>query len=140
LPFRWLTIDLHYYRWMTRREGGLVFAAVLGLIASALCYLGHAQTVIFCWLLPARIAIGLVAFSFSYFPHAPHTLTTKENRYRASNILLYPGLTPLLLCQNYHLVHHLYPGVPFYRYARLFIAKREELIERGAAIYPSSKR
>jgi fatty acid desaturase len=34
-------------------------------------------------------------------------------------------LTPVLLCQNYHLVHHLYPTVPFYRLLKVWNAKRQ---------------
>jgi len=32
-------------------------------------------------------------------------------------------LTPVLLYQNYHLVHHLYPTVPFYRYISIWRAR-----------------
>jgi fatty acid desaturase len=34
-------------------------------------------------------------------------------------------LTPLLTYQNYHLVHHLYPTVPFYRYRRLWESRAD---------------
>lgn len=141
LPLRWLSIDVHYYRWMQdQKEGGAVFMLSLGAIGLALTAAGFGMDVLFCWLLPARLAMGLIAFSFSYYPHAPHEVTSKEDRFRASNVLLYPGLKIALLYQNYHLIHHLYPGVPFYRYARIFNAKREELRERGAAVYPAHKR
>ena len=33
-------------------------------------------------------------------------------------------LTPLMLSQNYHLVHHLHPSVPFYRYVADLAAQR----------------
>lgn len=137
LPFRWLSIDVHYYRWMRVREGGLLFCFALWGTALVLAIAGFATEVIFCWLLPARLAIGLVAFSFSYIPHAPHTIRASENRYRATRIVLLPGLRFVLLNQSYHLIHHLYPAVPFYRYRRVFEAKRDELVKRGAAIWPA---
>ena len=140
MPFRWATIDIHYYLWMKRREGGLLFLLFLVGIGAGLTWAGYGALVIFGWLLPARIAIGCIACSFSYFPHAPHEATSREDRYRASNILLFPGLTPTLLYQNFHLIHHLYPGVPFYRYARIFRWKRAELEAKGAPIYGVSKR
>ena len=137
LPLRWLSIDAYYYRWMgDRKDGGSTFLFGVVLVACALSAMGAGAEVLFCWLVPARLAMGLIAFSFSYFPHAPHDVTAKEDRFRASNILLYPGLTVALLYQNYHLIHHLYPGVPFYRYARIFRSKRSELVRRGAPIFP----
>lgn len=135
LPLRWLTIDAHYYRWMNYKKGGLLFCLALWASALTLGVAGYAMAVVFCWILPARIAIALVAFSFSYLPHAPHTITSKEDRYRATRILLAPGLRFLLLNQNYHLIHHLFPAVPFYRYRPLFAAKHDELVARGAAIW-----
>lgn len=139
LPLRWLTIDVHYHRWMRTAAGGSLFLIALASAAIGLSLLGYGSQVLFCWLLPARLAMGLIAFSFSYYPHAPHIVTSKEDRFRASNILLYPGLTVALLYQNYHLIHHLYPGVPFYRYARIFAAKREYLASKGAPILPATK-
>ena len=44
-----------------------------------------------------------------------------------------PG-TPLLLSQNYHLVHHLMPRVPFYRYGPLYRDLRPELERHGSTI------
>ena len=42
--------------------------------------------------------------------------------------------TPLMLSQNYHLVHHLHPSVPFYRYVRTWRRNEEAYLERDAAI------
>ena len=36
-------------------------------------------------------------------------------------------LTPLLVCQNYHLIHHLYPTVPFYKIHDAWYLKYDEL-------------
>ena len=43
-------------------------------------------------------------------------------------------LDPLLLGQNLHLVHHLWPRVPFYRYRAAFEASREYLDTKGATV------
>ena len=47
----------------------------------------------------------------------PDVVTHQEDPFLASTMRM--GwewlLTPLLVCQNYHLIHHLYPTVPFYK-------------------------
>ena len=42
--------------------------------------------------------------------------------------------TPLMLSQNYHLVHHLHPSVPFYRYLATWRRNEEAYLEHDAAI------
>lgn len=143
LPLRWLTQDLHYYvlyfetlerRPARERREVLLSLSLFYGAAVALALTGYLIPVVLLWLVPARLATALLAFSFDYLPHRPHRITSKEDRYRATHILADPWLTPLFLYQNYHLIHHLYPGVPFYRYAVVFEAQREELVAKGAAV------
>jgi len=127
LPLRWLTQDLHYYavyalRPRPLRERLEVYATLLvmyGAVA-ALVAMGHGRTVLFGWLLPARLAIGILAWAFDYLPHRPHTITAREDRYQATRAV--PGKLAALATfgQSMHLVHHLYPGVPFYRYGAVY--------------------
>jgi fatty acid desaturase len=35
-------------------------------------------------------------------------------------------LTPLLVYQNYHLIHHLYPTVPFYKMHKVWYLRYDE--------------
>ncbi|MCA9629889.1 MAG: fatty acid desaturase [Myxococcales bacterium] len=139
LPLRWLTQDLHYY-WVylrqverPRRERLEAIGTLLGsyVALAALALAGHWQFVV-AWLIGARLAIALLAFAFDYLPHAPHDVVQKQDRYRATTLIDHGWLTPVLLYQNYHLIHHLYPGVPFYRYARVFEERRADLVKRGA--------
>ena len=145
LPLRWLTQDLHYYarylaRWSERpsRErlevaGNLAaqVALVTGLIAS-----GYVWEVVLLVLVPARLAIAALAWAFDYLPHRPHTTLARDDRFRATHIVSGPALTVPFLAQNYHLVHHLYPAVPFYRYARVWRAQRQDLLDQGARVVP----
>jgi fatty acid desaturase len=43
-------------------------------------------------------------------------------------------LTPLFIYHNYHLIHHLWPRVPFYRYGAVWRAKREMLASHQARV------
>lgn len=84
------------------------------------------EAIIF-WLVTSRLTLWLVALVFMYLPHLPHTVVQKQAPYQAT--LMRMGwdwlMTPLLSCQNYHLVHHLYPTVPFYRYKKAWDARKE---------------
>ena len=45
-----------------------------------------------------------------------------------------PTGNALLLGQNYHLIHHLWTTIPWYRYQRVFERIEGDLAERGARI------
>lgn len=97
--------------------GGLIFvAAVIALPVEALIF----------WVIASRLTMWLIALVFMYLPHVPHTVVQKEAPYQAT--LMRMGwswlMTPLLAYQNYHLVHHLYPTVPFYRYKKVWDARQ----------------
>lgn len=144
LPLRWLTQDLHYYvliirQWKQRpaaeRIELVITVAAIAAGISALVASGHGLTLLLVWLIPVRFAIAALALSFDYLPHVPHQTLASEDRFEATRIIIAPGLTALFLFQNYHLIHHLYPGIPFYRYRKVYEAKREWLQERGAQVW-----
>lgn len=138
LPLRWITLDLNYFAiylrpavfrqrpWPERRE--LLIAAVFGLALTAgMIALGWGYEFLVLYILPTRIAIAFLALTFDFLPHYPHAVRGVDDPYRAtSNRVGWEWLlTPVLLSQNYHLVHHLYPTVPFYRYRAIWRAKEE---------------
>ncbi|MBK7974525.1 MAG: fatty acid desaturase [Deltaproteobacteria bacterium] len=147
LPLRWMTQDLHYYAFYFRHlasrprdervETVVTLLALWGAAALAAAS-GHGREVLLFVVLPSRLAIGLLACSFDWLPHAPHQVLGAEDRFRATLNVRWsaarPGrfLTPLLVSQNYHLVHHLFPGVPFYRYGAVWHARERELVAKGA--------
>ncbi|MFN3196900.1 MAG: fatty acid desaturase [Bradymonadia bacterium] len=141
LPLRWLTQDFHYYVVYARAgrprkelvETVSTLVLIYGLIIT-LVVAGHGTEVALAWLIPARLAIGFLAFSFDYLPHRPHQITSKEDRYKATTLRPSGWMTPLLMFQNYHLIHHLYPAVPFYRYAKVWRERREQLLAKGAVV------
>lgn len=137
LPFRWATLDINYYRFylprLNQRPGNerketllaIVFAVIL---VAAVIASGYAMEALLYWFIPGRIAIMLLALTFDFLPHHPHEITEQEDPYRATSnrVSLEWLLTPLLLYQNYHLVHHLYPRAPFYRYLKIWKAREAE--------------
>ncbi len=86
---------------------------------------------LFLWILPALIATSFLAFVFDYLPHHPHSV---KARYLDTRVFLYPGFTILFLSQNLHLIHHLYPNIPFYDYPKLFKKIRPFLESKGVNI------
>ncbi|MDF1660728.1 MAG: fatty acid desaturase [Planctomycetota bacterium] len=141
--FRCSTVSLHYYYQLfvgpiSKEEAaretlpstviGVLF--MLGLcVVLTILDMGHLA--LFLWVLPAFVAMAFLALTFDWIPHHPHT---EKEDFRDTRILLVPGLTLPLLWQNFHLVHHLQPRVPFYKYARWFHEHRAALEQKNALI------
>jgi fatty acid desaturase len=83
------------------------------------------------WLIPAFIAQALLAFAFDWLPHHPHK---EKGRYQNTRVVDIPGLSLLLLGQNYHLVHHLHPRIPFYEYEKSYRNMEEKVKSKGVEI------
>lgn len=102
----------------------------LGILVAAIAT-GHFVDWIFLWFIPSRIAGLILNIFFQWLPHYPFDRT---ERYLNTRISLWIGGTFLTLQQNLHLMHHLWPSVPFYNYARLFRALRPALVAEGSRI------
>lgn len=132
LPLRWATIDAHYVRFYARhlpsrpraeRRELLTTWATMAALLAACALTGHLVDLLVLYLLPQRLAITFLAWSFDYLPHAGlEEHTQRSNRFRATRNRLGAErvLSPLLLNQNYHLVHHLHPTIPFHRYLQVW--------------------
>ncbi len=129
---------VHYYgRRMGRGGAELAEVIVVDVVLHALLVfailLPMLRPLLTLWIGPAVLAAMLLAFAFDYLPHHPHA-----DRGRYIDTRAVPGrwLEVLLLAQNYHLVHHLWPPIPWFRYRRAFESVRPELEARGARIGP----
>ena len=143
LPLRWATQDVIYRRyykehWHTRPLSEraelialsvLEYGALIGLIASGL----GMQALVF-WVLPAKLTLTLLAFTFDYLPHRPHRVSAAEDRYRTTSVRPGIGWALVTFHQNLHGVHHLYPAAPFYRYGRIWRLRGEHLMARGMPV------
>lgn len=83
------------------------------------------------WYLPSRVGIFFLMVLFQWLPHFPFDRT---DRFGATRINRFPGSTWLLLQQDRHLIHHLYPSIPWYRYRAAFRDLRPLLETRAAII------
>jgi len=138
--FRCLTVSLVYHALMLRTDSRSIRKArpayfigmfVLGALLTTTWMAGLFWYALMLWIVPALLAGTVLALLFAWLPHHPHG---DQGRMTSSCILLLPLITFPLMGQNYHLLHHLYPRVPFYRYARCFQTVRPLLESDGAAI------
>jgi len=140
IPLRWLTQDLGYLkfylaRWWSRpilERADLLLCSSLyiGLAISSLLYNQPLCYALFIgWFIPARLALFALAATFSWLPHQPHTAT---DPYHATTVRSSSWLTWALLGQNFHLVHHLDPSIPFYKLERKWEQDHVEFLSRGA--------
>jgi fatty acid desaturase len=145
LPFRWAAMDLAYVpfyaRNLSRRPraevaetAGLMLLTVTVIVATLVT--GGFWLLAVIYLIPERIAMIFLAWWFDWLPHHALEDTQRDNRYRATRIRVGMEwlLTPLMLSQNYHLVHHLHPSVPFHRYLATWRRNEGAYLERDAAI------
>ena len=145
LPFRFPLMDVPYLAFLVRNArrrplaevletAALMVMSVAVIVACALT--GHFWTLAVLYLIPARVAMFVLAWWFDWLPHHDLEETQQENRYRATRNRVGSEwiLTPLLLSQNYHLVHHLHPSIPFHRYVATWRRNEEAYLERDAAI------
>lgn len=100
--------------------GLLVFTAI------QLDFLGYIFNYWFSPALVVGIALGLF---FDYLPHRPF-----EERDRWKNARVYPSgiLNLLIMGQNYHLIHHLWPSIPWYRYKPAYEVMKPLLDTKGS--------
>ena len=145
LPFRFAAMDVPYVGFYVGNLRRRPRAEVLESAALLLTFTGVVVVTVATgtfWLLaigyliPERIAMTFLAWWFDWLPHHGLEDTQSENRYRATRnrVGLEWLLTPLMLSQNYHLVHHLHPSVPFYRYVRTWRRNEQAYLERNPAI------
>lgn len=121
-----------------------VIAAFAGLGALvAVGVLFGPKALVFGWLLPSRLATGLLAFLLAWLPHWPHAVEQRNDLYRASAVRLgwESVMTPLLLFQNFHLVHHVVPSAPFYDARSIWYDNLEFFMSQDPTVktFPTTK-
>ena len=149
LAFRFFTQTPHYVFVMTRmgmwrdkahrREyfiAGAHHLTAWTLVAVGFFY-GWGWEILMLWIFPTFLNVALIGLVFNYLPHRPHD---SQERYKDSGVFLLPRLvhrlvTVLDMYQTYHLIHHLFPRIPFYRIGAAFHEMRPILEAEGAIIH-----
>lgn len=149
LVLRFFTQTPHYV-WMMTRMGmwkdktlrrpyliaGAHHFAAWSLLAAGFVY-GFGVEMAMLWIAPTFLNVALIGLIFNYLPHRPHL---SQERYTDSGVFLLPRaihrlVTVLDMYQTYHLIHHLFPRIPFHRIGLAFHEMRPILEAEGAAIH-----
>ncbi|SFB49672.1 Ferredoxin-NADP reductase [Amycolatopsis marina] len=145
VPVRFALMDVPYLGFLVRHwrrrpraevlETSFLLVTSVAVVVTS-TFTGHLWTLAVLYLIPERLAMIVLAWWFDWLPHHDLEDTQQENRYRATRNRVGAEwvLTPLLLSQNYHLVHHLHPSIPFHRYVAAWRRNEEAYLERDAAI------
>ena len=144
-PLRWVSIDYHYVLFFlphlpkrkTKEQVEAVLFLAIGIaLPIVLIATGNLVTWLVLLFIPSRIAILWLAFAFDWLPHhglhhkpAEDKLKTTRNRIGSER-----WASLLLLYQNYHLVHHLHPVVPFYKYIAVWRRNEASYLEGDPAL------
>lgn len=144
LPFRWMLVDIHYLKAYEPKNSKLrhfekiamcfgivsTLALIVGLIIS-----GHYTTFLILWLFPARFSQFCAAYYADFVPHQrPNAVPRKRDSLAHTANIGGRSLGLFLIGHNMHLVHHLYPGVPFYRCFKIWREREVELTSNGAQV------
>ena len=146
LPFKWMTLDLNYLNYYLtpgvfakrpKSERREFYLAILFGVAvfTVVTLAGWLHYYLLIFILPTRLTAIFLSLTFDFLPHYPHQVHAKDEPFRCTSnrVGMEWLLTPVLLYQNYHLVHHLYPTVPFYRYLKVWNAKKQYHDSRNPA-------
>ena len=81
------------------------------------------------WFSPALVVGIALGLFFDYLPHRPF-----KARDRWKNARVYPSaaLNLMIMGQNYHLIHHLWPSIPWYRYKPAYETMKPLLDAKGS--------
>ncbi len=94
-----------------------------------LIFTGFGKEVLMLWYIPGAMGYAILAVFLQWIPHYPFD---SADRYMSSRNVGHSWLNPIMMMQNWHLMHHLWPSVPFYNYQRLHTRLKPILVEKGA--------
>lgn len=149
-PLRLATTDLHYYFEYDRRalrasaaESALSWASAgaLALALGALLATGRGWDLLLGWALPIRASMFTAALLVDYLPHMRPAAPARASSALGHTAQVAPSrwYDALSLCHSHHLLHHLWPRVPFYRLPAVWRRHEAALRAQGARVLGSAR-
>jgi beta-carotene hydroxylase len=103
-----------------------LFVGLIVYIAVQYDFLGY---VLNFWFVPSLVVGITLGLFFDYLPHRPFE---ERSRWKNARVYASPILNILILGQNYHLVHHLWPSIPWYKYQPAYYLMKPTLDAKGS--------
>lgn len=136
--------SIHHYKRILAEMGtpiarrALVETMVLQLVFMAtlftMAWTGYAIEAALIWWLPRHIGLSYIRFFLSWAPHHPREGRT--GRYENTYVFKSRVGHILSMGMQYHIVHHLYPGIPNHRTKEAYYALKPILKARGVDVSP----
>ena len=139
-PAIMMFIDVVWFLWYVRRFNRWPSSQnarfVLGFVAYAAWHVAwiaspYAYEWMILWLLPMRFGLLITAYLFAHIQHPPEVEQRDRPLHATAMITRHPLTRFLMLGQSAHLIHHLYPQLPFYRLEAGWDAAARGLEPRG---------
>jgi len=105
----------------------MFYMSILGLAITS----GTVRELVILWVGPLVITLHWLVYTFDYLPHVPHSDT---DRLHCANAYGGKMLSALHLNQNLHLVHHLWPRIPWFNYPEAYRQNLQFLIANGCNV------
>jgi beta-carotene hydroxylase len=132
IPVRFFYHEVFFFKRRLWRKFELLEWFIGRAIVGGIVYLGwqyHFLKFIFdYWFIPAGVVGLMLGLFFDYLPHRPHI---ERDRWKNARIYPSPVMNLLIMGQNYHLIHHLWPSIPWYQYQPAYHAVRPLLDAKG---------
>jgi len=114
----------------------LEYAVIVAVFVAAFAVIPRGA-MLHAWVFPALVARTLT----NVRTLAEHVLTRHGDRFTATRTVVSNRFVSFFMCNlNYHIEHHLFPGVPWYHLPALHRLLEPELRRRGAQVYRSYTR
>ncbi|CCH65889.1 Beta-carotene hydroxylase [Richelia intracellularis HM01] len=133
IAVRFLYHEIFFFKRQLWHKGELIewfasrlFVLTIVLVSIHYCFLSY---ILNFWFVPSLVVGITLGLFFDYLPHRPFM---ERNRWKNARVYASPILNILILGQNYHLIHHLWPSIPWYSYQSTYYLMKPLLDAKGS--------